>query len=558
LTTPQRPRVTRHALIVLGALALAACAHAPSHPVTAESTAIVPAHAATPVEAATAPGTVPSPSASAVNAPAGGTSLAAAAAAIIGPVDPAAAATPVNPAQYGDLFDRMRAGFRLQDYSERHSVEQQLRWYAANPEYLQRSFDRADHYLYQIVTQLEQRGMPLELALLPLVESAFEPYAYSRASAAGLWQFIPGTGSRFGLKQDWWYDGRRDVVESTRAALDYLQYLHDEFDGDWLLAIAAYNCGEANVERAVRANRAAGRSIQFWDLKLPSETRAYVPKLLAMKELVAQPDLYGLDFSPIPNLPYFARVATDGQISMKVAAEIVGMSPEEMYELNPAFHRFATDPTGPYFLLVPVDVADVFSDNLLLLTDDQRTGIAHYTVQRGDSVASVAKHFNTTPDVIRQLNSVPSGPLTVGTDVRVPAALTELPAKVVLAAAHVDRPGRSTRHGHVQVVRRGESLWSIARRHGMNVNTLAAMNGMHPGDALRAGQHIKLTSADTSAPTHKARRMTYTVREGDTVAQIARLFQCSVPDLLAWNGMSSGTHLRAGQKLRIHLVSRPG
>jgi membrane-bound lytic murein transglycosylase D len=437
-------------------------------------------------------------------------------------------------------------------------VEQQLRWYAANPEYLQRSFDRADHYLYQIVMQLEQRGMPLELALLPLVESAFEPYAYSRASAAGLWQFIPGTGSRFGLKQDWWYDGRRDVVESTRAALDYLQYLHDEFDGDWLLAIAAYNCGEANVERAVRANRAAGRSIEFWDLKLPAETRAYVPKLLAMKQLVTQPDLYGLAFSPIPNLPYFARVATNGQISMKVAAEIVGMSPAEMYELNPAFHRFATDPTGPYFLLVPVDLADVFSDNVLLLSDEQRMGIALYTVKHGDSVASVAKQYNTTADVIRQLNSVPSGPLTVGTEVRVPAALTELPAKVVLAAAHVDRPGRSARHAHVQVVRRGESLWSIARRHGMNVNTLAAMNGMHPGDALLAGQHIKLSTADTSAPNHKARRMTYTVREGDTVAQIARLFQCSVPDLLAWNGMSSGTHLRTGQKLRIHLVSRPG
>jgi membrane-bound lytic murein transglycosylase D len=555
LTTTTTPGVKRHALIALSALALAACTHAPTHPATTEATAILPAHAAAPVAAATAPGAA-SPSATAT--PTDATALDAAAAAVAGAADPSAADTPINPAQYGDLFDRMRVGFKLEDYAERHAVEQQLRWYAANPEYLQRSFARADHYLYQIVTQLEQRGMPLELALLPLVESAFEPYAYSRARAAGLWQFIPGTGSRFGLKQDWWYDGRRDVVESTRAALDYLQYLHDEFDGDWLLAIAAYNCGEANVERAVRANRAAGRSIEFWDLKLPAETRAYVPKLLAMKQLVTQPDLYGLAFSPIPNLPYFARVGTNGQISMKVAAEIAGMSPAEMYELNPAFHRFATDPTGPYFLLVPVDLADVFSDNLLLLSDEQRMGVAHYTVRRGDSVASVAKQFNTTPDVIRQLNSVPSGPLTVGTDVRVPGALTELPAKVVLAAAQVDRPGRSTRHGHVQVVRRGESLWSIARRHGMNVNALAAMNGMHPGDALRAGQHIKLTTADSTGTAHKARRMTYTVREGDTVAQIARLFQCSVPDLLAWNGMSSGTHLRAGQKLRIHLVSRPG
>ncbi len=555
-TTP--PRVKRHALIALSALALAACAHAPSHPAAPDSASIVPAHAAAPVAAATPPGTPANPEATPGSPPLGAPALAAAAAAVIGPADTPTLAVAINPAQYGDLFDRMRAGFKLDDYSERRAVEQQLRWYAANPEYLQRSFGRADHYLYQIVTQLEQRGMPLELALLPVVESAFEPYAYSRARAAGLWQFIPGTGSRFGLKQDWWYDGRRDIVESTRAALDYLQYLHDEFDGDWLLAIAAYNCGEANVERAVRSNRAAGRSVEFWDLKLPSETRAYVPKLLAMKELVTQPDLYGLAFSPIPNLPYFTRVATGGQISMKVAAEIASLSPAEMYELNPAFHRFATDPTGPYFLLVPADVADVFTDNLLQLSDEQRSGVAHYTVRHGDSVASVAKQFNTTPDVIRQLNSVPSGPLTVGTDVRVPGALTDLPEKVLLAAAHVDRPGHSTRHAHVQVVRRGESLWSIARRHGMNVNTLAAMNGMHPGDALRAGQHIRLTSADSAPSTHKTRRMTYTVREGDTVAQIARLFQCSVPDLLAWNGMSSGTRLHAGQKLRIHLVTRPG
>src|SRR5579859_1984194 len=233
------------------------------------------------------------------------------------------------PAQYSDLFDRMRAGFRLDDSEERHAVESQLRWYANNPEYLQRAFGRADLYLYHIVTELEARGMPLELALLPVVESAFEPYAYSRARASGLWQFIPGTGSRYGLRQDWWYDGRRDIVESTRAALDYLQSLHDEFNGDWLLAIAAYNCGELIVERSVAMNRAAGRPVTFWDLWLPRETRAYVPKLLAMRRLVLDPGAYGLAISRIPNQPYFTRVATGGQISFKVAAEISGVAAED-------------------------------------------------------------------------------------------------------------------------------------------------------------------------------------------------------------------------------------
>ncbi|MGH8324933.1 MAG: transglycosylase SLT domain-containing protein, partial [Steroidobacteraceae bacterium] len=297
---------------------------------------------------------------------------------VVEPQAPEAPPTPVaglTPAQYADLFDRLRAGFKLEDHPEEPGIERQLDWFASNPDYLERAFGRAELYLYHIVTQLEARGMPLEIALLPVVESAFEPYAYSRARASGLWQFIPDTGSRFGLKQDWWYDGRRDIVESTRAALDYLQSLHDEFNGDWLLAIAAYNCGEMAVEHAVDINRAAGKPIDFWSLKLPAETRAYVPKLLAMKRLVSAPETYGLSISPIPNQPYFTRVETHGQINLKLAAEIAGVTDEELYELNPAFHRWATDPTGPHYLLLPIDGAQAFTENISQLTDEQRMGL---------------------------------------------------------------------------------------------------------------------------------------------------------------------------------------
>jgi len=553
--TTQRLSAPRHTLLALALLALAGCAHNPARTPAPAVSAQVPPHAAAPLT----PTPPPPPSQPAIESSAP-EAAADAADATAGAATPSPAPTQVaglTPAQYADLFDRMRAGFKLDDGTERRAIDDQLRWYAANPDYLQRAFGRADLYLYYIVVELERRNMPLEIALLPVVESAFEPYAYSRASAAGLWQFIPGTGSRFGLKQDWWYDGRRDITESTRAALDYLQSLHDEFDGDWLLAIAAYNCGEKMVERAVAANRAAGRTVDFWNLWLPTETRAYVPKLLAMKRLVMDPETYGLAFSPIPNQPYFARVPTQGQISMKVAAEIAGISAAELYELNPAFHRFATDPDGPHFLLLPVESADVFSQNVTLLSDEQRVGVSSYTVRRGDSVASVARHFKTTPTVLRELNDLPKGPLTVGADVRVPSAETELPPKVMLAAAQVDGKGRGARRAHVQVVRRGDSLWSIARRHGMDVHTLALMNGMHPDDALRAGQRIKLSSG-SSAATHRARRLTYTVREGDTPAQIAHLFQCSVPQLLAWNGLSSKSRLHTGQKLRIRLGPRHG
>ncbi len=559
MTTP-RPRVTRHALLALIPLALAACAHAPSRPQHAPAElAVVPPQASAPLT----PPPSSEPQAAPVSVPAGATEAPAAAAAesVAGALAPSDGGPTqlagLTPAQYGDLFDRMRVGFKLDDGADRRAVDDQLRWYASNPDYLQRAFGRADLYLYYIVTELERRGMPLELALLPVVESAFEPYAYSRARAAGLWQFIPGTGSRFGLKQDWWYDGRRDIVESTRAALDYLQYLHDEFNGDWLLAIAAYNCGEAMVERAAQANRAAGRPVDFWSLWLPGETRAYVPKLLAMKRLVMDPETYGLSFSPIPNQAYFARVPTHGQINLKLAAEIAGISPQDLYELNPAFHRFATDPSGPYFLLLPVEAADVFSENIVQLSEEQRLGVTLYTVKHGDSVVSVAKRFNTTATVIREMNELPAGPLTVGEDVRVPSTVTDLPPKVMLAAAQVDGHGRVSRRAHVQVVRHGDSLWTIARRHGMDVNTLALMNGMHPDDQLRAGQHIKLSSG-SAASVHKVRHMMYTVREGDTVAQIARLFQCSVPQLLAWNGLTSKSQIHTGQKLHIHLGSRHG
>jgi membrane-bound lytic murein transglycosylase D len=580
-------RRARGVILCLALASVCACVHAPAPrpessasqlpvPVSAEASppaATQPAETASAVPAAAAAAGSEETASAAGVAPVAAMSAAAEAPAVAPPGEssaagPAAATTeatatgsdadnpaPATAAQYTELFARMRAGFTLNDDGDdRRAIEQQLRWYANNPDYLQRAFGRADLYLYHIVSELEARGMPLEIALLPVVESAFEPYAYSRASASGLWQFIPGTGSRYGLRQDWWYDGRRDIVESTRAALDYLQSLHDEFNGDWLLAIAAYNCGELIVERSVAMNRAAGRPIDFWNLWLPKETRAYVPKLLAMRRLVMDPGAYGLEISSIPNQPYFARVSTGRQISLKVAAEIAGIKPEELYELNPAYHRWATDPAGPYNLLLPVDRADLFTQNLAQLSPDEMLGVTQYTVRRGDSVASVAQRFHTTANVIRDLNEVPEGRLTVGDDIRVPAAVTELPAKVLLAAARADGHDRRLRRPHVQVVRRGETLWSIAHRNRVDVNTLAAMNGMQAGDSLHAGQRLQVPGGAGSAGRVHHRRVEYTVRSGDTVAQIAQLFQCSVPQILAWNGLTSHSHLHAGQKLRIHIV----
>jgi len=359
--------------------------------------------------------------------------------AVLEPEEEVTQATAPAPERYADLLARLHAGFKLDASRGQQEINQQLKGFVGHPDGLERSFGHAKPYLYHIVTQLEARGMPLEIALLPIVESSFEPYAYSNSRAAGLWQFVPGTGARFGLKQDWWYDGRRDVVESTRAALDYLEYLHDEFNGDWLIAIAAYDCGEGTVKRAMKKNRAAGRPLDFWSLPLTTEAHIYIPKLLAMRRLIATPERFAVAFSPIANQPYFTRVATQGQINMKLAAQLAGMTAEELYELNPAFHRWATDPAGPHFLLLPVNSSAVFEQNLAQLSAEQRIGVAHYTVRKGDSVASIARRFDTSVTAVRDLNAIHADRIAVGSDLRVPPSVESLPPKVILAASRVDR-----------------------------------------------------------------------------------------------------------------------
>jgi membrane-bound lytic murein transglycosylase D len=562
--------------VLLPWLLLVGCAHQPQHAAVAAAPVAIALAAAQ-----SAP---PAPAAAAAVAASSGTSSAARAAAAAGDATPAATpgdATLAGPPadsvvtlKPADLFDRLRGGFQLEDVDQA-AVDSQLNWFANHPDYLERTFARSELWLYYIVGQLEQRHMPRELALLPVIESAFEPYAYSRARASGLWQFISDTGRRFDLKQDWWYDGRRDPIEATRAALDYLQSLHDMFNGDWLLAIAAYNCGELAVSRAVERNQRLGKPTDFWHLKLPTETRGYVPELLAMRRLVANPARYGLEFSHIPNEPYFVPISTGGQIDLQVVADIAGVRVDELYELNPGFHRWATDPTGPHRLLVPSDAAEGLQEAVLQLTSDQRMRVEHYTVRRGDTLASIAHRFDTKPDVIRELNSLgASDRPEVDSELRVPAPNIQLPEKATRAAMLVDNPARLRRRGsrpNLHIVRRGDTLYGIAQRLGTDVHTLAEINGLQPNDRLRAGQKLRVGGSSTtatapaSADAHQGtlvatadsgRRMTYTVRRGDTLYGIARLLQVTVADLIGWNGMAGERNLKPGQTLVAFVKSR--
>ena len=465
-----------------------------------------------------------------------------------------------NGEDYDDLFDRMRAGFALDEVSE-PAVDEQLAWFEHNPDYLERVFQRGQRYLYHVVTEVEARGMPLEFALLPVVESAYEPFADSVSRAAGLWQFIPGTGVRFGLKQDWWYDGRRDVIESTRAALEYLQALHDQFDGDWLLAIAAYNVGENTVQRELDYNRAHGKPTDFWHLKLPAETRAYVPKLLAMKRLMAEPERYGLEFAVIPNEPYFAVIDTNSQIDLKVAAQLAGTAYDELVALNPGYNRWATDPEGPHRMLVPIDNADGFEAALTTLPAEDRVRFTVHEVGRRETLAAIARESGTSAAVISHINDLKGGKVSPGESLKIPEISGDLPDKVLLAASRVDRPqtdvGRKQRQ-IVYRVRSGETLSSIARSHGIPVSTLARLNNMGTSDALVKGQRLVIKASARryrDEGVQSGRRVLYTVRNGDTIDSISRQFQVSIPHLKTWNGLNQHHHIRAGQHLVMYVDS---
>jgi membrane-bound lytic murein transglycosylase D len=562
-------------------IVLSGCAHQPAHApetptqVTIPLQPIVPVPVAEPVAEAAAPVAAPAQAQDTLAAVAPDSGIDAQS--TPRPVDseglPGPPPDSVVVVRQADLFARLRAGFQLSDVQE-PAVVSQANWFANHPDFLERTWGRASLWLYYIVGQLEQRKMPSELALLPVIESAFEPYAYSRARAAGLWQFISDTGHRFGLKQDYWYDGRRDPVEATRAALDYLQELHDEFNGDWLLAVAAYNCGELAVERAIERNQRAGKPTDFWHLKLPHETRGYVPELLAMRRLVLNPAHYGLEFSPIPNEPYFVTIQTGGQIDLKVVAEIAGVTVDDLYELNPAFHRWATDPTGPYHLLVPADASEGLQQAVLQLTPEQRMQVAHYTVHRGDTIASIATHFGTQPEVIRELNDLEASELPViDTSMRVPSPDIQLPEKAARAALLADAPpGRLRRQRgkpSIHVVRRGDTLYALAQRLGTDPQTLAQINGLNPSDRLRAGQKLRMgastntlvasagasSAGASSAATEGSRRMTYVVRRGDTLYSIARMLQVTVNDLAGWNA-GARSSLKPGQTLIAFVKSR--
>ena len=454
-----------------------------------------------------------------------------------------------------DLVQRLSRSLSL-PLVERSAVDRQLDWYARHPAYMARVFKRSERYLWYIMDELDKRGMPADLALLPIVESAYDPFAYSHGRAAGLWQIIPGTGRRFGAKQNWWYDGRRDVVDSTRAALDYLQFLHKKFDGDWLLAVAAYNSGEGNVARAQRRNRAAGKPLDFWHLKLPRETSAYVPKLLALTRIMTDPAAYSLTLPEIPDEPYFDIVPLDGQVDLALLADLSGAGMDEIYALNPGYNRWATDPDGPHRALVPSENAGRLSAGLAATPSDARVKWVRYRIRSGDSLIAIADRHDTTPDVVRKVNGLRGNTIRAGDHLMIPTASKDLALYTQSADLRLARTQGRARGGSkvTYKVRAGDSLWDIAQDFGVSTRALAKWNGMAPGDTLSVGKRLVIWNGQPAKPSdRKVRKVNYTVRKGDSLARISQKFRVSISQLKDWNQLDTKKYLQPGQRLVMYV-----
>ena len=501
-----------------------------------------------------------------------------------------------SPAIHTDIWARIRSGLTA-PYRTHPRVVREIGWYTNHRKQLRSMLQRARPYLAYIVRQVEQRELPLDFALLPIVESGFRPLAYSPAGASGLWQFMPSTGWFYGLKQNWWYDGRRDVVASTRAALDYLTKLSRDFDGDWLLATAAYNWGEGNVRRAVARNRARGKPTDVWSLKLPGETRIHLSRLFAIAAIVADPHRYGVVLAPIPDSIPFEQVEFDSQNDLRTVANLAGITLDELYRLNPGFRRWVTDPEGPHRLLLPRHAVERFRTRFAEASAGrQPTGWARYEIVRGDTLGAIARRYRTSVAVLKKFNRLASDRILAGRHLMVPISTGTVGASRLAGTMMQTRPGRPPAQGSVKtssvktqrrpsvksihVVREGESLWRIAHRHGVGMGQLAAWNGLSPKKAvLRPGQRLaihrggpRLSShpgpvaaasvpvagdAAIAAPPGDVPSVVHVVERGDTLSEIAVRHGTTVRGLTKLNRIGADAILQLGQRLRIASDTSP-
>ena len=469
------------------------------------------------------------------------------------------------------VWTRVRDGFKIPNM-ENSVVDENLAKYSKRPDYLQRMANRSQKYLYHIIEEVTTRGMPTEIALLPFVESAFVTNAKSRVKAAGLWQFMPATGKHYELDQTMWKDERYDVLQSTSAALTYLQRLHDEFN-DWPLAFAAYNWGEGNVRRAIKRNQSLGLPTDYMSLKMPAETRNYYPKLQAIKNIVQNPNDYGIKLPTIYNEPFFVQIFKDQDIDVKRAANLAGMSHEEFSTLNPSFNRPVIVASHNHSMLMPTDKLDQFIENLVAYRTSGKplSSWTTYRVKPEDTVASIARKAHMTETALREANQIPAGRrIKPGSLVLVSKAsglgnAEDISSDTIDASFALAQDYRRVTYR----VRRGDNMRSVARRLGVSPATIMKSNGLR-SQRLRVGQTLRVNVPIVTRQTTSSRPSTarstpdtpvastkfYVVRKGDTLYSIANRYGISASALRNANNIS-GNNISVGQRLTINASGTP-
>ena len=444
-----------------------------------------------------------------------------------------------------DLWQRIRSGYSLSPDEMHSTVAKQLDWYLRNPSYLTTVFGRAEPFIFYVTDELDKAGLPLELALLPIVESTYDPLAYSHSHAVGLWQFIPSTARSFGLQRDRWYDGRRDVISSTQAAIKYLKYLHRRFDGDWLLALAAYNSGEGTVKKSLRRNRQLGKPEDFWSIKLPRETRNYVPQLLALAKLIGKPEAYKISLPEMPDQAYFEVVEIESQIDLNKVVEISAVDGSVFTRLNPAYRRSITPPQGTHNILLPLGYAEPLRE--LIATTDPKTWVPHteYSVRSGDTLSQIAQSYRVPTSWVKRRNGLTSDRLRIGQVLLIPHTGEQQNPDNTNGLASVSKKS-------VYRIKAGDSLSTIAARFKTSVTSLKRANNLST-DVLQIGQKLNVQHSLKVPATDNLRRLSYRVRRGDSLYLIAEKFDLSIRDITRWNSISRNEYLQPGQRLTLFI-----
>lgn len=437
-------------------------------------------------------------------------------------------------------------------------VARYRQWYIDNPKHLEIITQRASPFLYYIVDQLEKRHLPIELALLPIVESGFDPLAYSSGHASGLWQLTAPTATSFGVKTNWWYDGRRDVASSTKGALDLIQYLYPKMDQNWLYTLGAYNSGEGRILNAIKHNQARGKSTDFWSLSLPKETAHYVPQLLALADVIKHADKYGITLTPIDNVPQIEVVPIESQLDINLAADLAQIDIVDLKALNPGLKRWATAPQGPHQLILPSDKATNFKLALATIEPDSRINWVRYKIKFGDSISRIADQFETTASLIRSSNGIKGNNIIAGRFLIIPVAakdpdLATMTADQVLARKAVVK---SSPNKQSYTVKSGDSLWKISQSQQVTVAQLMKWNNLTKQSTLSIGKNLVIYPNEMTASTsNNEKTVNYRVQSGDSLARIAIKYKVTVAELIEWNSLQNSKLIQPGQILKLIMTN---